>query len=289
MKIDDKLVLKKLWKNRDVDSMVRDHFRDQMNEIRKPKKPSKHVGIEVECYTTLNSTKLQKLLFMFDLENTIQIGTDGSIRPERGHYGFELRILLVEKTLSKSLKKIGEFFKEAKLKTNNSCGLHVHLDMRSRNVMKCYDKLIKMQDVLYSLVKKNRWENTYCQYARPYNRYSKYQAVSMSPYRSKKTIEVRLHHGTTDVVVIEKWIRLLLTIVNRPEFKALPDNAKDITKIKGLPRDVKSYVAATVTDGWMLRKRKQKEADEALQRALSNSSSQFTQQQIIRRRPDGSL
>jgi hypothetical protein len=252
MKLNHKKILDQVMKRYkgNVNAVVREFMRIDNRSGRKPTRPSKHIGVEIECFGPNDELTLQKMVLSAELGDVIQVGYDHSIRTPSKMHAYELRILLSENRVGATFKKLAKFFKDAKLRTNTSCGLHVHLDMRRRDPEQCFRKLLKMQDVLYSLVNKNRWENRFCQPAAQSMKWDKYRAISMSSLRSKRTIEVRLHQGTVNVQQIEGWVKLLVNIINAPEVSKTPKSLEDVLKLKSLKRTVKPYLKKTLKDDW---------------------------------------
>lgn len=220
-----KQLVKLFLKNKELQKSAINVFIDDLidRKVLLPKDRKNYVGIEIECSSPYNERKIHELLLKHNLVDYIQVGEDGSISG-KGH-PYELRVLICENEFNTVITKIGKFLKEGKFSTNNSCGLHVHLDMRQRNKRACFDKLFKMQDVMYRLVKPNRWRNTYCEKTTEYSS-EKYQTINALGHRN--TIEIRLHHGTTDAKEIKNWINFLLTIIKsvKPDLKKIQRNKK---------------------------------------------------------------
>lgn len=121
---------------------------------------------------------------------------------------------------------------------NKSCGLHVHIDMRRRDYEAAFSKLVKQQRLLYSMVPTTRVKNSYCKptsttvmdTAR--NR-GRYQGINPESYGKHRTIEVRLHSGTTNPVKIGVWVRLLMAIVKRKSDSSI-DSIDSLVNMVGL-------------------------------------------------------
>lgn len=212
----------------------------------KPVQKCPYVGIEIECFAA-SPTKVQELLFNYELEDYVQIGTDDSIEPDHDneYEAMELRCLVQEKELNEVLIKLGKVLKIAKCKVNESCGLHVHLDMRYRDMEACYAKLVKFQKIMYGLVGEDRWFNDMCEYSGPSNKDSRYTAINRTSYNRHKTIEVRLHHGSVDVKEIGNWIQLLLKAINSKSTKEFENvkTKKDVLTWASQDKKIKSYIS----------------------------------------------
>jgi Putative amidoligase enzyme len=101
--------------------------------------------------------------------------------------------------------------------TNQSCGLHLHLDMtgtsestRTRVVRwwRVYEPLF------FALVKEERSHNSYCRKVEGTNittlRNDRYRSLNISAYHRHNSYELRLHHGTIDAKEILSFTRTAL-------------------------------------------------------------------------------
>ncbi len=231
-----------------------DHVQRKNRNLKpKTKAVSNYVGIEFECFTNLEHDEVFAKLLENDLENNVHIGDDGSVHPNFGQ-SMEMRVLFKEKTLKENLQQLSNVFKNKKFGVNNSCGLHIHLDMRNRDVHACYEKLIKFQNVLFGMVKANRWNNDYCSY----NHHgvsvhrmgdSRFMAINKLAYHRHKTIEIRLHHATLDMKIVQNWITLLLKIINSKGSKPI-ETKNDVLTWAKKNKDISRYVAKNFNARW---------------------------------------
>jgi hypothetical protein len=235
-----------------VDRYLRDH------QDKEPATGIQYIGIEIECYSKMSRVALQKLFFKYDLEEFVMIGNDSTIRPpntgetEDWFHTFELRLLIPQSDLRVTLKRFGRIFRMARLKSNESCGLHVHLDMRQRNVDECYTKLRRFQDALFAIVNKDRWNNSYCR-QNPNDDRAHHMGINREAFDEHETIEVRMHHGCVDTNQIEKWVRLLVNVISK---KHVPQvrSKKDALKWKGLNKKLRHYVRTNLKEEWFREK-----------------------------------
>ncbi len=191
------------------------------NSIASYKKPStdkRYIGVELEFNYRESGderTDIAEQIAKYKLGKYCNLTTDGSC-------GHELRILLPEDNFIIPLRKIVNIIKGLNFKVNDKCGLHVHLDMRTRDVNKCYTNLVSVQDLMFKLVPEKRRNNEFC---RPNNTTSfreaveheggrRYWYVNHQAYSAHKTLEVRLHQGSLSAVEIINWVKLLLKVVN---------------------------------------------------------------------------
>lgn len=156
------------------------------------------------------------------LSKSLRLGEDGSIRTEEGFtYPIEFRLLMKESDKERVLtlfqKVIGPY-----IKVNDSCGLHVHLDMRNRDKEKAYKSLYKALPYLTSRVDYTRLNNSYCKLNSDNElasfaealRNGRYQAINPHSYNKHKTLEVRLKESTLNFREASSWVRDLIDIVN---------------------------------------------------------------------------
>lgn len=197
------------------------------NKIYKTKIPTlvhqNYVGVEIELLCPGFYKKDLEMLFVkAGLASKVQVGFDGSIESYKtdpikyvntDDHGFEIRILDTEKNIYTTIRKVSKILKSIKAFSNESCGLHVHLDMRNRDKEKCYTRLFNNLDMLSKKVAKHRLNNDYCDLNTDINMAlaGKYNAIN--PKTSINTIEVRLHEGTINDKKINDWIKTLTNIL----------------------------------------------------------------------------
>jgi len=214
----------------------------------KPKTKSNYIGIEVECFSDLAELEILALIVEHKLDRWVDVVGDGSIQTDYGQ-DYEFRLLVKEKELVKVLSRFQKLLKAGKFGVNDSCGLHIHIDMRRRNMEQSYNKLIKFQDLLFGMVKDTRHQNMYCEYVTRFNEMNRYTAINKLAYAKHKTLEVRLHHGTLNTKAIENWINLLLKIINSESTPKLKDN-NSVMAWLGKSKKLKTYVSKTYEPDW---------------------------------------
>lgn len=250
-------VLKKVIKNMsnscEIDDFLDNAMETYLNEfhdpVTKPKGKKNYLGIEIECFTPLQEGEVMELLLSYDLEKYVDVGEDGSIEPDNGECEYELRVLVPENELTSVMKKLGKFFKKGRFKVNDTCGLHVHIDMRHRDVEKCYNKLLKFQDILFGVVNKDRWNSEYCNYSTINSQGSRFTAINRVSYEKHRTLEVRLHQGCVDVKKIQNWIKLLLKAITYKSIPAVESKA-DVLKFIRRDKKIQSYVKKEFKESW---------------------------------------
>lgn len=220
-----------------------------------PRTKKFHIGVEIEMISKLNESKLTDLLFEAGLGKKVQISYDGSIRTTGEYsYSYELKVLSSIDDIYTVINKVCNVIKPYST-ANASCGLHVHLDMRHRNLNKAYKNLYMAQPILYSMVPKSRARSIYCKMLKDFvpvkdlmDKCDRYLGINPTAYEGLKTLEVRLHSGTVDGDKINKWIKILMSIIDqksRPQKDVtLLKNMRQFNKMFKLDAPLKQYVTA---------------------------------------------
>lgn len=209
-----------------------------------PKDEDKHIGIEIEFISNVERETIAKYIAAEELDN-VNIGTDGSVDDGGVDDGYEMRICCKQSEVKDVMDKVSKILKKVKAKVNDTCGLHIHLDMRNRSYRSALIKLIAAQDFLFSLVEPQRKENRYCRKVLSSRNKQHYNAINgPEAYQKYKTIEVRMHHGTVDCNDIVMWIRVLTELI---------DNKK---KFDPKEKVVKMDSFLTLTKAWILKKQR---------------------------------
>lgn len=224
---------------------------DKVKEDKKPKTKTKHIGVEMEFISRLDFDEMRELLAKNDLENYVTSKSDGSIDGTDEHpYEHELCILATERIIGKIVKKVCDLIRRHS-DVNSSCGLHVHLDMRNRDVDKAYANLWAAQPMLYAMCPKSRIKNSFC---RPVEEYKpvlvdrhedRYVGVNRDAYMRHKTLEIRIHSSTLNATKINNWIKLLTTIANSKDEDYPTSMWRDLVETKKkvkLTHNIETYV-----------------------------------------------
>lgn len=250
--IDNKYYLDDLFQD------VQERAMEELDRDMTPTTKENHIGIEFECYSKKNVAKVFQSIKKHKLFDYTSIGDDSSIECPDNTYGYEFRFLFPEDRFHLLFKRFKSVIKECGIKTNASCGIHVHLDMRSRDKDRVLKNLFTCIPIMKKLTKKSRHRNSYCLIEDSWKRQvydrtqdtwyydgpSKYRAINAySAYRHHQTYEVRLHEATTDIDKVIKWCKFLVSVANHgstlKSSKQVPDKVK-------LLRGVKTYLKAAV-------------------------------------------
>lgn len=164
--------------------------------------------------------------------------------------GWELRILCTKRSLLEIAPRLTAFFKSCSTSVNKTCGLHVHIDCRNRDVEHVYNNLIRCQRLLFSMVPVSRRKNSYCAWLTPRTFDNlpdgRYFAINGAAYSKHKTIEVRLHSGTVDMSKITRWVDILRHIVDAPLLKYAPTKWSQVDRVLGIPKPLQAYIAERI-------------------------------------------
>jgi hypothetical protein len=138
---------------------------NQMDKYLTPKSKGKHIGLELEIISKSNREQLRIAFRKARLSKYIQLGSDGSIRNTEEYLNtHEVRCLIPQRAYKVIVPRICKVLEECGSTANDSCGLHVHLDMRrkatKRNVKTAYQKLVDSLPKLQKMVKVHRYEGT---------------------------------------------------------------------------------------------------------------------------------
>lgn len=221
------------------------------NEVRALKPiDNEHVGnmlgIEIECYSKLSRVEIYAAIKLLNLKiSNIKLGTDASIHTNSDDMrGYEFRVLTNINDFS-NLKQLCILLDAIGAKVNVTCGLHVHLDLRQfkampwgmvrrfKSALPLLNSMLPMgrRTDFYSAsdVSHIRIENSYSerQKGAPKYRYesnSRYAKINTLAYEKFKTLEIRMHSGTTNFDKITQWCRVLHSIAKSKALK-LPNTS----------------------------------------------------------------
>lgn len=196
-----------------------------------PRKPKAHyIGVELEFnpIPNQNTKTIGAALKAAGLAKFVHVGEDGSCGGLAANgqrlRGFEVRVLLEENNFMENLAKVCKVLKDLGFKTDPTCGTHVHLDMRNRDVKRAYGNLFQAQLLLRKFLTYDRKHNIYCvkneyptydeHMEHAVGRESRRCGINTMSYQTYKTLEIRMHQGTLEADKLAPFIKLLLKIVN---------------------------------------------------------------------------
>jgi len=225
-----------------------------------------YIGLELECFAPIDRRALAKKLKKFAAY--IEIKDDGSIEidddlideqlcdcgdPEcedvirdSNWQSYEICVLVPESEMRMVIPELLSVLKKIDTRTNDSCGMHVHLDMRNRNTETVFHNLAKYQDILFSLVDSSRLDNTYCRKVDTNyfdeEREDHYNAISgKHAYNRRRTFEVRIHHGSVNETEIMAWLDLLTRMANYPSYMDKQHDLKGLAETISLTNETLEF------------------------------------------------
>jgi len=170
---------------------------------------------------------------------------------KRKHYkqseGVEFRVLVCERELTMVKSKMKELFAWMQPDVNNSCGLHVHLDMRNFSPETAVKNLIKARAKMRKMVAKERLNNKFCKAVTPAiamralkgkSSVNRYKDINVCAYKEMRTIEIRLKEGSVDLTDIFGWVDWLQRVAYGKTMtkQTLSYQEKAYAKHKSAPR-----------------------------------------------------
>lgn len=237
-----------------------------LDRTKAPTSKRRYVGIEIEFLIPRGDayTKLEKLLYKNELQWNVNLGDDGSVEdtdfvpqyitegngwnPERRvinymdkKQGHEIRILAEEDDAPAIVRKTCEIIAKCGGMVNKTCGLHVHVDMRSRDYKKVYSNLFFVQNLMFSMQPSERKSSKYCKkLPHPIKgpSGSRYWSINKRAYDEHRTLEIRLHEGCIDANDILAWTGFLIAMAN---LETVLDKQTDIDELP-FPDKLKEYV-----------------------------------------------
>lgn len=236
-------------------------IRNDMTKSKSPQTTDNYLGIEIELAAKENRETLCDKIFDAGLGKHITVKDDGSIG-DGGRQGFtselrkthphthEICILVRQSEFEDVIKRLCKVFKEQlNVAVDRTCGLHVHVDMRSRDVAKAFSNLVLSQQFLYAMLPAQRRSSQYS-YPVKGNQWrdldSRYHGINQQAYRKYKTLELRMHSGTTNDTKIINWIKLLLAIVDAPAVAYAPTSVEAFQTMIGFDATVLNYVKSRI-------------------------------------------
>lgn len=208
-----------------------------INKSKTPMNDSEHFGVEIEFFTSHfenDYDQFKESFQHFCWKNKIkgaQLKGDSSISPDESDCITAEIVVCVEKNNLRELELVCQYLKKIEAKVNRSCGMHVHLDFRNRDdLMTARNRLSRALPWLALLVPKSRRNNSYCELRANNltNDSSRYCAINVQSYRKYKTLEVRLHSGTTSFEKITGWLMILTNIIDNKNFSTETPADKNI-------------------------------------------------------------
>lgn len=176
----------------------------------------RHVAVEIECGIPRDGEDdLRDALIGAGLALEASPRDDGSVHVD-GCVTVEIALRAPESRIADCVSRVAAVLARLGARVNKSCGLHVHIDCRTRDWTTVHARLYRAQTWLRAVVTDSRraggsleGRTRYCKAnTSPHpNTSDRYHAINACSYQRHRTIEVRLHHGTVDAFKINNWVR----------------------------------------------------------------------------------
>lgn len=245
---------------------------------KEPKSAVNHIGVEIEFLSGHDRDELGDKFIEAGLEQYVQLKEDGSVHSEPsedaecdcgldcccggcshsescatvegedGLQGHEICVLATQREFAGILRRVCAVLNDTDAQVNKTCGLHVHLDMRTRERERGFNNLVRALPVLTNTVPSQRRDNQYCRRnSTPVLKEQlqriggRYWAINPAALDDHDTIEIRLHSGTTNADKIINWIRLLVRIVEARELNTEVTTLTELNRRLRLPSRLRGY------------------------------------------------
>lgn len=211
---------------------------------------TRRYGVEIECINASDSSHNNDTVFESKYDGSLDYSGCEFVSPVlQGDEGFE------------ELRKMCKILSYQCAGIDNSCGLHIHIDLSDFNeveLSRLFYFIQKLEPISRKFVAKNRTRNSFCDTSLAgldfktkykngfFQGLERYSAYNFSSYNHHKTLEIRLHQGTIDYDDIRNWISLHLAIVDYVKRRESSTDHTEKTIRELLPiiaRDVSEFYA----------------------------------------------
>lgn len=220
-------------------------YEARIYKAKKPYDKSNYVGVEIELICKASREQLQQEFIDARLAGHVYLKDDTSIQREQDRdYTHEITIIAKQPDINNVINRVCTVLNKKGIDSyvNDSCGIHVHIDMRNRDYPVCFKNFVNSLPVLVAMVPANRLQSRYCvpnksdnyQHSSGNSQVDRRQAINPLSYGSHKTIEIRMHSGSTNAAKINYWINILVAIAEHKvgvEKIATPQDMQNIFSI----------------------------------------------------------
>lgn len=207
-------------------------------------------GVEIECIDASDSSYSNNTAFQSKYDSSVASGGCEFVSPILcGDKGFE------------ELRKMCKILSSNYADTNDSCGLHIHIDLTDfddSDLARLFYFVQLLEPIARKFVPNSRNRNEFCnssiegmdfetKYENGFFKgLQRYSAYNFQSYNFRKTLEIRLHQGTIDYDEIRNWVSLHLAIVDYVKRRKSVGGHTENTIRELLPiiaRDVSTFYA----------------------------------------------
>lgn len=219
-----------------------------------PKTEERHISVEIEFGCKKDRSQLGIALLSAGVADYVELKSDGSVKDlGPGYYPHEIAVCVPVSKRNEIISSVLKVLNESGAKVNKTCGLHVHLDMRGYDHTKAFSNLVSAQTILYQMIPASRRDNTYCKktvnksFAYHRNSSNRYQGINPCSFRKYRTIEVRLHSGTTDFTKITNFMDILSAVAyNETKIMRASSTVAGFVKQHKLSEQIKQYIDSRI-------------------------------------------
>jgi hypothetical protein len=231
-------------------------IRQDMTKTKKPTSTDNYIGIEIELASKKDRNFICDKLFEAGLGKYVGIKDDGSIgrgtkltdtHPHTHELALLVRQSEFEDVVTRTCKVLNE---QCEVAVDKTCGLHIHLDMRNRKVENAFHNLVSCQQIFYAMLPAARRSS---QYSYPVKGTkwrvldARYHGINSQAYSKYKTLELRMHCGTTQANKINNWIKLALAVAEAPLITKAPTSVASLrTAVTSIGDGLAAYVEARI-------------------------------------------
>lgn len=228
---------------------------DMTGRTKAPKTAANYVGIEIELASKHKRDFICDQLFEAGMAKYVTVKDDTSIGSgtklrDTHPYVHEICILVEQSDVERVVGTICKVLNEkCEVKVDKTCGLHVHVDMRNRDVAKSFHNLVSMQQFLYAMLPASRRSSRYAYPVKGTNWRildERYHGINSQAYEKYKTLEARMHCGTTQGNKIINWVNLLVAIVDSPMISSKPTTIEELQSAINVDSKLVEYIKARI-------------------------------------------
>lgn len=193
------------------------------------------IGVEIECFSN-NYIDESEMPFWVRATEDNSIYTHEDEQFER-----EFKLLTPRNRLQNRIKSFCSILNKYNYNVNETCGLHVHFDMRDKTFSQVKRVAIRLNTWLRTLkylTYNTRHDSEWCQFG--ISTESRYRAVNIMAFKQHRTLEIRLLEGTVDPIKIISWIRLVEAIIKIQRFPRSSECLKALNELP-LKKEDKKY------------------------------------------------
>lgn len=229
-------------------------YGQRIKRAKRPYDKSNYVGVEIELICKVHRERLDELFIESKLAGSVYVKTDSSIHPDSDQeqvITHEITLIAKQSNIADIITRVCAVLNSEEVGSyvNDTCGIHVHLDMRNRDPKKCYMNFFNALPVLVKMVPASRTKSQYCKpnthgsLEQAQQEGDRRQAINPVSLRQHQTIELRLHSGSTNAVKLVNWVNVLTKIADSAELTTTRANVpSDLKAMFGVSDELIQYI-----------------------------------------------